>query len=267
MTARYLAASLSLPLITLDLAAVVSSFLGKTGQNLRRALDRAREEPCVLLLDEFDAIAKRRDDPADIGELKRIVNVLLLELEQWPAHGLLVAATNHPELLDRAIWRRFDRVLALGLPDRITRHAILEEALGQYGLRAERQIVSLCALAGDGTSPADLLRLVREAARAGAMAGEADITHHLARVTVRELRARAASEDEAKLAFCALAVNGLNLPHRTVAEMISVSHSTVGRLVRRWETEHADTGRVPAARGTRPVGPATPTSPVLTGVA
>jgi SpoVK/Ycf46/Vps4 family AAA+-type ATPase len=256
-------------MITLDLAAVVSSFLGKTGQNLRRALDRARERPCVLLLDEFDAIAKRRDDPADIGELKRIVNVLLLELEQWPAHGLLIAATNHPELLDRAIWRRFDRVLALGLPDQATRQTILGEALHRFGLKAEHQILSLCALASEGTSPADLLRLIREAARAGAMAGEVDISHHLARVTVREFREKAANEDEAKLAFCALAVNGLNLPHRAVAEMIGASHSTVGRLVRRWEAEREVAGQDvdPAGAEKRRTRTATPTSPLLAGVA
>jgi MoxR-like ATPase len=247
LTARYVAAQLELPMITLDLATVVSSFLGRTGQNLRKALDFARERPCVFLLDEFDAIAKRRDDPGDIGELKRIVNVLLLELEHWPSHGLLIAATNHPELLDRAIWRRFDRVLAIGLPDLDTRRAILHDALSMYGQHAKPQIVTLCALAAEGTSPADLMRLIREAARAGVMSGESDIGSHLARVALRELRSKAASEDDARLIFCALAVNGLNLPHRTVAEMINVSHTTVGRTVRRWEADQRghDTAKEP----------------------
>ena len=90
MAARYLAGALDLPLITMDLAGAISSLLGKTGQNLRQALDFARERSCVLFLDEFDALAKRRDDDTDVGELKRIVNVLLLELERWPDSGLLV---------------------------------------------------------------------------------------------------------------------------------------------------------------------------------
>src|SRR5207302_507463 len=75
---------LDLPLDGLDLATSISSYLGKTGSNLRRSLDYCRATPCVLLLDEFDAIAKRRDDSSELGELKRIVNVLLKELEEWP---------------------------------------------------------------------------------------------------------------------------------------------------------------------------------------
>ena len=94
MTARYLAAELDLPLLTVDLAALISSFLGRTGHNLRRILDYARSSPSVLLLDEFDALGKRRDDPSDVGELKRIVNVLLVELERWPSESLLIAESN-----------------------------------------------------------------------------------------------------------------------------------------------------------------------------
>jgi len=94
----------------------MSSFLGKTGSNIRVVLDFARRQPCVLLLDEFDAITKRRDDSAEIGELKRLVTVLIQAIDEWPADGLLVAATNHPELLDPAIWRRFDRVVEFPLP-------------------------------------------------------------------------------------------------------------------------------------------------------
>ena len=110
MFAKWLSGELKLTFVTLDLASSISSYLGKTGMNLRRALDYARANQCLLLLDEFDAIAKRRDDATEVGELKRIVNVLLKELEDWPSHSLLIAATNHPELLDPAISRRFDRV-------------------------------------------------------------------------------------------------------------------------------------------------------------
>ena len=170
MAARYLAGALGLPLVTLDLATVVSSYLGKTGQNLRLALDAARAEPCVLLLDEFDALAKRRDDPADVGELKRIVNVLLLEIERWPAGSLLVAATNHPELLDRAIWRRFDVVLALPLPDAAGRAAILRRLLDEYRQPLpEAQLHALTALT-HSASGSELARLVRTAARRAALA-------------------------------------------------------------------------------------------------
>lgn len=132
MLAKWMARRLNLPLVVLDLATSISSFLGKTGANLRRSLDYARGTPCVLLLDEFDAIAKRRDDSTEVGELKRIVNVLLKELEDWPFHSVLIAATNHPELLDPAINRRFDVVFDLPLPGFAERQAILESACAQF---------------------------------------------------------------------------------------------------------------------------------------
>lgn len=108
MSARWLANELELPLIVLDLATVISSYLGKTGSNIRSVLDYASSFPCVMLLDEFDAIAKRRDDERELGELKRLVTVLLQTLDDWPESSILIAATNHSELLDPAIWRRFD---------------------------------------------------------------------------------------------------------------------------------------------------------------
>jgi hypothetical protein len=116
LAAYWLAQELKLPLLTLNLATVMSSFLGKTGNNVRAVFDHARSRPCVLLLDEFDAIAKRRDDDSDVGELKRLVNVLLQALDDWPANALLIAATNHGELLDPAVWRRFDHVVEFAPP-------------------------------------------------------------------------------------------------------------------------------------------------------
>jgi SpoVK/Ycf46/Vps4 family AAA+-type ATPase len=117
LSARWLARRLNMPLVTLDLAAVMSSFLGRTGNNLRNVLDYGKGIGCILLLDEFDAIAKRRDDAVEVGELKRLVTVLLQEIDQWPASGILIAATNHADLLDPAVWRRFDFVIEFDVPD------------------------------------------------------------------------------------------------------------------------------------------------------
>lgn len=116
ISARWLASKLGLPLLTLDLATVMSSFLGKTGSNVRAVLEHAISFPCVLLLDEFDAIAKRRDDDRELGELKRLVTVLLQAIDDWPSTSLLLAATNHGELLDPAVWRRFDLEVTFHLP-------------------------------------------------------------------------------------------------------------------------------------------------------
>jgi SpoVK/Ycf46/Vps4 family AAA+-type ATPase len=116
LAARWIAQQLGRPLITLDLSAVMSSFLGKTGSNVRHVLDYAKSINCVLFLDELDAVAKRRDDATEIGELKRLVTVLLQEIDDWPASGLLLAATNHPGLLDPAIWRRFEMIIEFPMP-------------------------------------------------------------------------------------------------------------------------------------------------------
>lgn len=117
MTAQWLAQKLDVPFYVLDLTAVMSSLLGKSGNNLRAALDFAKKSPCVLLLDEIDAIAKRRSDDSDIGELKRLVTVILQEVDQWPSTGLLLAATNYAELIDPALWRRFDLVIKFETPN------------------------------------------------------------------------------------------------------------------------------------------------------
>lgn len=129
MLAKHLANQLDLNLVTLDLSVSMSSLLGKTGQNLRKVFQYVRQNPCVLLLDEFDAIAKRRDDVSDLGEIKRIVNVLLMEFDNLPVTSVVVATSNHPELLDPAVWRRFDRVINIDIPGSDERRELLINGL------------------------------------------------------------------------------------------------------------------------------------------
>ncbi|MDP2368103.1 AAA family ATPase [Rhodoferax sp.] len=116
LSARWIANQLDKPLWALDLTTVMSSLLGKTGSNLRAVFDHAKRNEAVLLLDEIDAIAKKRSDESDVGELKRLVSAILQEVDAWPDSGLLLAATNHPELIDPALWRRFDAVLNFESP-------------------------------------------------------------------------------------------------------------------------------------------------------
>lgn len=165
MLARWLAAELGLPFVVQDLATSISSLLGKTGFNLRRTLDYARSRPTLLLLDEFDAIAKRRDDATEVGELKRIVNVLLKELEEWPMHSILVAATNHPALLDAAIRRRFHIVLDLPLPGREERQSILSTAAGRFAEDCSPKFLTACGFALEGWNGSDLCNAMQAAVR------------------------------------------------------------------------------------------------------
>lgn len=164
LAARWIAQQTSRPLLTLDLAAVMSSFLGRTGNNIRAVLDYAKSNDSVLLLDEFDAIAKRRDDSTDVGELKRLVTVLLQSVDEWPPTGLLIAATNHPELLDPAVWRRFDSIVEFPLPG-IQEVAELVGQLLESDTEVSKSIVSTVASILEGKTPAEIVREINSAKR------------------------------------------------------------------------------------------------------
>lgn len=116
LSARWLAQQLGAPLLRLDLAAVMNKQLGRSSQNLVAAIESAVETDAVLFIDEFDAIASARASSTDIGEIRRMVNVLLISLERWPENHLLIAATNHPQLLDAAVHRRFEVTVHLDKP-------------------------------------------------------------------------------------------------------------------------------------------------------
>ena len=169
LAARWIAHRLERPLIVLDLAAVMSSFLGRTGSNVRNLLDYAKGIRCVLLLDEFDAIAKRRDDDSDIGELKRLVTVLLQEIDNWPNSSLLIAATNHEELLDPAVWRRFEMVVDFAMPTEEGVRRTIRLHLGDIPEGSEWQTVLTQAL--EGLSYADIEKVVRQAKREAVVQG------------------------------------------------------------------------------------------------
>lgn len=226
MLARWFAHQLGLPLLTLDLANAISSFLGKTGFNLRRVLDYARGRPCVLLLDEFDAIAKRRDDMTELGELKRIVNVLLKELEDWPMHSVLVAATNHPELLDTAIRRRFDLSLDLPLPGDEERACIMEQACGRFAREIPKDLLNACSNSLKGASASDVDSLTQAAIRHHLAAG-----WPLAKALIGELTdrfgARLAGKNVGVLIRCVHTHSAGKLTVRELADLFGKSPSTV----------------------------------------
>lgn len=115
--AKYLASELKLPLITARFDTLISSLLGNTAKNIHRIFEYAKKQPCILFLDEFDAIAKARDDAHELGELKRVVNSLLQNIDDFSQEGILIAATNHPRMLDSAVWRRFQTVVELPTPE------------------------------------------------------------------------------------------------------------------------------------------------------
>jgi len=114
--ARFIAQELELELYIARLDGLISSFLGSTSKNIRALFDFAAKTPCILFLDEFDAIAKLRSDSQEMGELKRVVNSFIQNLDSLGHQSIVLAATNHEALLDSAIWRRFAYRLELGFP-------------------------------------------------------------------------------------------------------------------------------------------------------
>ncbi|ETD85432.1 ATPase AAA [Rhodobacter capsulatus YW1] len=170
LAAKWLARELKRPLLILDLSAVMSSYLGRTGSNLRHVLDYAKSVDGVLLLDELDAVAKRRDDTGEIGELKRLVTVLLQQLDDWPSTGVLIAATNHAELLDPAVWRRFEELVEFELPEREAARAFIKAMLERTVTKAE-EWSDVLSVALSKQSFSDIERILNSARRAAALNG------------------------------------------------------------------------------------------------
>lgn len=116
--AEVIANELNVPLAVVRYEAVIGSYLGETAQRINTVFEQARSYRCVLFFDEFDSIGKERGDSQETGEIKRVVSSLLLQIDKLPSYVVIVAASNHPELLDRAVWRRFQMHLELPKPER-----------------------------------------------------------------------------------------------------------------------------------------------------
>ena len=156
--ARYLAHQLSLPCLEVRLDGLMSSFLGTTARNIGALFDFANRYRCVLFLDEFDAVAKARDDVQEIGEIKRVVNTLLQSIDSRNGLGITLAATNHEHLLDPAVWRRFDARIEIPKPDPEAREQLLKDFLKPVRLGAGE--TRFLVWATDGMSGADIEILV-----------------------------------------------------------------------------------------------------------
>jgi len=130
--AKYISMHTGLPLVIARLDSLISSLLGNTAKNIRQVFEYADSKPCILFLDEFDAIAKARDDQHETGELKRVINSLLQNIDHFSRDNMLVAATNHPELLDKAIWRRFNTIIEVGRLDEEGIVRMLQSYLGRF---------------------------------------------------------------------------------------------------------------------------------------
>ena len=147
--AEAVAEGLGLPFYVVRYDALIGSYLGETNARLRKLFDYVRTTPCVLFFDEFDAIGKERGDTHETGEIKRVVSFLLMQLDQLPSYVLVVAATNHGELLDRAVWRRFQMRLAMPAPHRKEVTVFLDRVLSDWPSKPKMTPAKIAAKLGD----------------------------------------------------------------------------------------------------------------------
>jgi MoxR-like ATPase len=210
MAERWLAREIRCPLLTVDLGTVMSSYLGRTAANLRSVTNYAKEIGGVLLLDEFDALAKRRDDAHEVGELKRLVTALLQEIDSWPSTTLLLAATNHPELLDPAAWRRFEVQIRFDVPEQAAR------------IEAVRQFAG-----ADQKLPSELIDALA-VVFAGSVLDDRPLVDHLARM----VRARVRHSGRRQRITFARELVAAGLSQRLVHSLTGVSRDTLRKYVR-----------------------------------
>ncbi len=160
--AGHIAARLGLPFFVVRLDALVSSLLGDTAKNIRSVFDFANHSSSFLFIDEIDAVAKKRDDQRELGEIKRVVNTLIQGLDSVSANTVIIAATNHAHMLDPAIFRRFPYTLDVALPDTDMREQLWSVYLGDDDLNE----VTALAKISEGLSGSDIRDLATSARRA-----------------------------------------------------------------------------------------------------
>ncbi|AFZ58227.1 ATP-binding protein [Anabaena cylindrica FACHB-243] len=173
-TAKILSSALGLPLVYVNLTAVFSSYLGETATNLQKIFTYIEKGEWLVLFDEFDAIARDRDNLNEHGEVKRLVNSLLQLIDNATNQSIFVAATNHEKLLDSAVWRRFDEVIFFDNPTVELRTALLSRYLS--GIRYTAIDLSVFATRLENATGADIERICSDAIKSVILRSERTLT-------------------------------------------------------------------------------------------
>lgn len=186
MTGSALAGELGLPLFQVRLDGLITKFMGETAAKLRQVFEATSRTRGVYFFDEFDAIGSQRGMANDVGEIRRVLNSFLQMIEQDQSHSLIVAATNHPEILDRALFRRFDDVLHYGLPDQAHVAELLKNRLARYvhrGLSWQK-----LASEAEGLSYAEIVRAAEETIKHALIEGHDKVAAKDVRAALAERR-------------------------------------------------------------------------------
>lgn len=243
IAAFHIAARLGLPVVSARIDGLVSSFLGTTARNIANLFDFANRYRCILLLDEFDALAKMRDDPHEIGEIKRVVNTLLQNLDARGSVGITIAITNHDGLLDPAVWRRFDNQVEIGLPNAPTRTQMVERFMAPIGI--DQDLAQVVAFASAGRTGSQLRTMCEAIKRNLALANETPapvtIMNALRTLLARQalgddaVEARLLIGDLAGFVGAALHADDFSVRQEGLAHMLGCSQSTISR----WSQDYA----------------------------
>ena len=238
MLAYYIAGQLGLPLIIARLDGLISSFLGTTARNISNLFSFANRYKCVLLLDEFDAVAKLRNDPHELGEVKRVVNTLLQCIDSRAKVGFTIAITNHESLLDPAVWRRFDIRIHIPKPDLQARINITRASFGAF--LDDDLYIRFIAWATDGQSGSDIEKLSDFVKRQKVLSKDAFSVYN----SVRNYINLSASDEETinrsyilgeqdQLAVILTTDRTITFSQENLAQLFDTTQSTISRMLKK----------------------------------
>lgn len=236
MTAYAIGQALGLPIAYVRLDGLVSSYLGQTSTNLRKVFDSVRNQRIILFLDEFDAIAKKRDDSNELGELKRVVTTLLQNFDNMPSNILLIAATNHEHLLDPAIWRRFNLTITLELPNDSQRITLLKKWMEEYNITEILDYETLAKIT-EGLNGAQIKEITTAAAKKYFINKELK-TEDVITILIQQQTMFSGSNDDTVKLLSEMNNKGISL--RTLAKAIGVTHSTLDYRIKKYRGEQID---------------------------
>lgn len=232
MTAKALGHELGLPIAYVRLDGLVSSYLGQTSTNLRKVFDAVNSQRVILFLDEFDAIAKKRDDGNELGELKRVVTTLLQNFDNMPGNVFLIAATNHEHLLDPAIWRRFNVTITLDLPNEQQRKDMLQKWFEEYEIpSAEKIDFGLLAKISEGLNGAQLRELSSASGKSYLMKGQLK-TEDVTAILLQQLTKFSSEGDEASRVIVEMNDRGVSV--RQIAKALGIPSTTLDYQIKKY---------------------------------
>jgi SpoVK/Ycf46/Vps4 family AAA+-type ATPase len=220
----------NLPLILVRLDSLVSSLLGNTSKNIRKVFQYANNRPCILFLDEFDAIAKARDDQKELGELKRVINSLLQNIDEFNKNNILIAATNHHEMLDPAIWRRFSETIELLPPDGDNILRIVEKFSKNivYDFKGKNKKEKLLVEALAGLSAADIKTVIENSIKKTILAHEEVLSYNQLIYEIYLFKYHSLKDVKEAVKF----LNRHGVQQRSINKLLDIPLGQVGKIIK-----------------------------------